>query len=207
MTHPGEREGVVKYHAEHVARPLRPLPDLRDLLTWRDRLFARRLIGADAEGLGYGNISVRLHTSPRFLISGSQTSGLPQVDHRHFAEVTLADIDRNRLRCVGEIQASSEALTHAALYAADPAICGVVHVHARPIWLAQRDRLPTTRDDVEYGTPAMAQEMIRLYRRGPVVHEGVIVMGGHEDGVIAFGTTLARAAQAILALAAQTPIA
>ncbi len=164
------------------------------------------LIGADGEGFGYGNISIRLHTSPRFLISGSQTSGLAQVDGRHFAEVTVVDLERNFLRCVGEIQASSEALTHAALYTADPEIRGVVHAHSQPIWERHRHRLPTTRDDVEYGTPQMAYEMIRLYRRGPVAHQGVIIMGGHPDGVIAFGPSLGQAAQAILDLDAVTPI-
>jgi L-ribulose-5-phosphate 4-epimerase len=200
MNQPGEKEGVVKYAFEHVRRPLAASAELAELLAWRARLFARRLIGADPDGLGYGNLSARLYTSPRYLISGSQTSGLEQVDGRHFAEVTVVDLDRNFLRCVGETQASSEALTHAALYAADPEIRGVVHVHSQPIWQRHRHRLPTTRDDVAYGTPQMAHEVIRLHRRGPVGHHGVIIMGGHQDGVIAFGPSLGQAAQAILDL-------
>jgi L-ribulose-5-phosphate 4-epimerase len=200
MSQPAEKEGVVKYAFDHVRRPLAPSSELAELLTWRTSLFARGLIGADGEGLGYGNLSARRFTSPRFLISGSQTSGLEQVDGRHFAEVTMVDLDRNFLRCVGETQASSEALTHAALYAADPEIRGVVHVHSGPIWDRHRHRLPTTGDDVAYGTPQMAHEVIRLYRRGPVGHEGVIVMGGHRDGLIAYGPSLSQAARAILAL-------
>ncbi len=206
MKQPGEKEGVVKYAFAHERRPAAVAPDMADLLAWRDRLHARRLIGADGEGLGYGNISVRLYASPRFLITGTQTSGLSRVDGRHFAEVTVVDLDRNFLRCAGEVQASSEALTHAALYAADPEIRGVVHVHSQPIWDRHRHRLPTTRDDVAYGTPQMAYEVIRLCRRGLVGHQGVIIMGGHPDGVIAFGPSLGQAAQAVLELDAVTPL-
>jgi ribulose-5-phosphate 4-epimerase/fuculose-1-phosphate aldolase len=206
MNQSGAREGVVKYACEHVRRPLGVCPDLAGLLEWRARLFARRLIGADDAGFGYGNLSLRLYASPRFLISGTQTSGLAEVDASHFAEVTVVDLDRNFLRCVGPSPASSEALTHAALYAADPEVRGIVHAHSRPIWERHRHRLPTTRDDVEYGTPQMAHEVIRLYRRGPVGHQGVIIMGGHPDGVIAYGASLEQAARAILALDAVTPL-
>jgi L-ribulose-5-phosphate 4-epimerase len=206
MNLPGENEGVVKYAFEHARRPQAAFPDLAGLLAWRAQLFSRRLIGADSEGFGYGNLSARYFTSPRFLISGSQTSGLERVDRRHFAEVTVVDLDRNFLRCVGETQASSEALTHAALYAADPEIRGVVHVHSRPIWARHRHRLPTTRDDVEYGTPQMAHEVIRLHRRGPAGHRGVIIMGGHQDGVITYGVSLDEAVQAVLDLDAVTPL-
>lgn len=207
MNAPGEKEGVIKYAFEHIRRPLAPSLDLSELLEWRNRLFARRLLGADDEGFGYGNISMRLFSSPRFVISGSQTSTLEQVDRRHFAEVASVNLDRNVLRCVGEMPASSEALTHAALYAADPEIRGVVHVHSRPIWDGWRDRLPTTCDDVEYGTPQMAYEVIRLHRRGPLRHHGVIIMGGHPEGVIAFGASLAQAAREILDLDEVAPLA
>jgi L-ribulose-5-phosphate 4-epimerase len=114
--------------------------------------------------------------------------------------VTVVDLDRNFLRSVGERAPSSEALTHAALYQVNGAIRGVVHVHSRVIWDAWRDKLPTTRDDVAYGTPEMAYEMIRLHKSRALGRLGVIVMGGHQDGVISFGPTLAEAAGEILAL-------
>ena len=112
----------------------------------------------------------------------------------------MVDLDRNFLKCRGEIRASSEALTHAGLYQADPSIRAVVHVHSRPVWERYRDQLPTTREDVAYGTPEMAYEMIRLHRRGAFGARGVVVMGGHRDGVIAFGPTLAGTAQEMLDL-------
>ena len=198
-----EKEGVVKYTVKHETARLDLPADMPELLAWRRRLRELSLIGEDAAGLGYGNISIRLFATPCFLITSSQSSGLQEVDQRHFAKVTVVDLDRNYLRSTGQMPPSSEALTHAALYQMNGAIRAVVHVHSRPIWTAHRDRLPTTRDDVPYGTPGMAYEMIRLHKGRALGRLGVIVMGGHQDGVIAFGPTLAEAAGEILRLTQQ----
>jgi ribulose-5-phosphate 4-epimerase/fuculose-1-phosphate aldolase len=198
-----EKEGVVKYTVKHETARLVFPPEMPDLMEWRQRLRALELIGADRDGLGYGNLSIRLYGSPSFLITGSQSSGLVEVDQRHFARVTVVDLDRNFLRSSGERPPSSEALTHAALYQVNGAIRAVVHVHSAPIWSAHRDRLPTTGHGVPYGTPEMGYEMIRLHKRGALGRLGVIVMGGHQDGVIAFGPSLADAAGEILKLLPQ----
>jgi ribulose-5-phosphate 4-epimerase/fuculose-1-phosphate aldolase len=195
-----EKEGVVKYTVRHATARLTLPPEMPELFSWRRKLRQLDLIGADAQGLGYGNISIRLYASPRFLITGSQSSGLIDVDQRHFAEVSVIDLDRNSLRSKGEVPPSSEALTHAALYQSRSSIRAVVHVHSHAIWSACRNRLPTTKDDVAYGTPEMAYEMIRLHKRNALAELGVIVMGGHQDGVIAFGRSLADAAGEILKL-------
>ncbi len=195
-----EKEGVVKYSVKHESARIDLPPAMGELLSWRRRLRELELIGADAQGVGYGNLSIRLHASPCFLITSSQSSGLVEVDQRHFAKVTVIDLDRNFLRSVGQMPPSSEALTHAALYQVQTAIRAVVHVHSRPIWADNRHKLPTTRDDVLYGTPEMAYEMIRLHKRKALGARGVVVMGGHQDGVIAFGPSLDEAAGEILKL-------
>ena len=195
-----EKEGVVKYAVKHVSGRLTLPAEMPELLVWRRKLRELELIGADAQGVGYGNLSIRLYASPRFLITGSQSSGLLEVDQRHFASVTVVDLDRNSLRSVGETAPSSEALTHAALYQVNGAIRAVVHVHSNAIWTAYRDRLPTSRDEVPYGTPEMGYEMIRLHKRSAMGGLGVVVMGGHQDGVVAFGPSLAEAAGEILKL-------
>jgi L-ribulose-5-phosphate 4-epimerase len=195
-----EQEGVVKYSVRHESARITLPAEMPELLSWRRRLRALGLIGADAQGIGYGNLSIRLYSSPRFLITGSQSSGLSEVDQRHFAKVTVIDLDRNSLRSVGELAPSSEALTHAALYQVRGSIRAVVHVHSNAIWTTWRHHLPTSRDDVLYGTPEMGYEMIRLHKRRALGGQGVIVMGGHQDGVIAFGPSLAEAAGEILKL-------
>jgi L-ribulose-5-phosphate 4-epimerase len=195
-----EKEGVVKYTVKHETARLDLPAAMPEFFSWRQRLRQLELIGEDAHGLGYGNLSIRLFATPTFLITSSQSSGLHEVDQRHFAKVTVVDLDRNFLRSSGQMPPSSEALSHAALYQMNGAIRAVVHVHSRPIWAANRDRLPTTKDDVPYGTPEMAYEMIRLHKSKALGRLGVIVMGGHQDGVIAFGPSLAEAAGEILGL-------
>lgn len=195
-------EGVIKYRAEHVDGEIGACPHLRDLLVWRSELFDRGLIGNDDGGVGFGNVSVRLFSSPRFVVSGTQTSGLAQVDRRHFAEVSVVDLEQNLVRSRGRARPSSEVLTHAALYQADIAIGGVAHVHSEALWNRHRGHLPTTDDRATYGTTAMGYEMIRLHRRGEVRQQGVIVMGGHPRGLVAFGPTIALAVRGILDLLA-----
>jgi hypothetical protein len=51
----------------------------------------------------------------------------------------------------------------------------------------------------------MAYEMIRLHKRTAAGGLGVFVMGGHQDGVIAFGPSMAEAAGEILKLAPARP--
>jgi hypothetical protein len=196
-----EKEGVVKYTVKHESASIDCPAEMGELLSWRRQLRTLGLIGADAQGIGYGNLSIRLHASPSFLITSSQSSGLGEVDQRHFAKVTVVDLDKNFLASRGERPPSSEALTHAALYQVNTAIRAVVHVHSAAIWSAWRNRLPTSRDEVLYGTPEMGYEMIRLHKRRALGRQGVIVMGGHQDGVIAFAPSLAEAAGEILKLA------
>ena len=51
-----------------------------------------------------------------------------------------------------------------------------------------------------YGTKTMAQEVARLYRHADLQQQGILVMGGHEDGVLAFGDSIEQAGQRLLRL-------
>jgi len=194
-------EGVIKYRQDWTRTGPLPEQDLAALAACRDRLFEAGLIGHDAEhDVGYGNVSVRAGDAGQFIISGSQTGHLMQTGPEHYARVTGYDIDANRVDCEGPVAASSEALTHAAIYELDPTIGAVVHVHNRGLWAKLRDRLPTTAAKISYGTPAMAREFRRLYRDTYLKAHGVAVMGGHADGLIAFGRDIEQAEKRILAL-------
>jgi hypothetical protein len=48
---------------------------------------------------------------------------------------------------------------------------------------------PTTRPNVEAGTPQMAYEIARLFRETELARQKLLVMAGHRDGVFAFGTS------------------
>lgn len=194
-------EGYIKFDIDW--QPGEP-PDeetVAELNRWREPLFAAGLIGEYRDvGIGYGNLSRRVAGNGYFVISGTQTGHLEKLDAEHYALIVDYDIAANRVRCRGPVKASSESMTHAALYELDPAINAVVHVHNRPLWERHMERLPTTRADVAYGTPEMAREFARLYRDTAFRTTGIAVMAGHEDGILSFGDNLSEAARRILEL-------
>jgi L-ribulose-5-phosphate 4-epimerase len=192
-------EGYTKYDVDWREAPALPADAVAELNGWRNRLHDQGLIGYYPEhGVGFGNLSIREGDSDAFIISGTQTGDIAQTDERHYARVTQCDIGANRVRCEGPVQASSESLTHAAIYALDPAIRAVVHVHSAAMWTELMDKVPTTSRDVSYGTPEMANEFRRLFAETDFAERGIAVMGGHEEGIVSFGDDIEQAAERIL---------
>jgi len=194
-------EGYVKYQSYWSETPA-PDPAAALLLEkWRLPLFAAGLVGHYKElGVGFGNMSIRSRDPRQFLITGTQTGHIASTTEQHYSLVTDYDIERNEVRCSGPVQASSEAMTHAAIYELDPSIAAVVHVHSKALWDEHRNSLPTTSPDVAYGTPEMAIEFRRLHADTAFGLQGIAVMGGHEEGLIGIGESLEKAAARILAL-------
>jgi len=182
-------EGVIKFACDW--EPGNPLDHAKvaELLEWRDRLFTLGFIGTYPNGIGYGNISQR-QTSHAFVVSGTQTGHLPQTTPEHYTVVDRWDIEQNSLHCTGPIKASSESLTHAALYDYAADIQAIIHIHHAELWRSLQQVLPTTEVTVPYGTPAMAHEMWRLMEESDLSTQKILVMAGHEDGILAFGATL-----------------
>ena len=194
-------EGYIKFGIDWTKTEPLANPLIDELAHWRRPLYDAGLIGQYEDiGVGFGNLSMRGESSDAFIISGTQTGHLAELDQRHFALVTAADPDANRVACRGPLQASSESMTHAAIYAVDSSINAVVHVHSRELWARLQGEIATTAEDVAYGTPAMAAEFARLYRDTGFAVDGVAVMAGHEEGLISIGTTIEEAASRILAL-------
>lgn len=193
------REGVIKFDLDFTEAPPLPAEALRELNAWRRILFLLGLTGRDParyEGLGYGNVSMRLppFVAPPhrrgFVVSGTQTGGMAELGPQHYTLVREFDPEANRVVAAGPIRPSSEALTHAALYALDEALRCVLHVHSPELWrhAAVLD-IAATSPQAAYGTPAMAAEVARLYADPAVRSEGILAMGGHEDGLVAFGAS------------------
>jgi hypothetical protein len=65
------------------------------------------------------------------------------------------------------------------------------------LWRRLLDLAPTTSIAAEYGTPAMAEEVQRLFRETDVLQRRLFVMAGHHDGVVAFGASLPDAMAAL----------
>ena len=194
-------EGYTKFIVDWTDHRPVDHPAIRELDHWRRPLFEAGLVGHYEDlGIGYGNISVRERGARQFLVSATQTGHLPSTGPEHYALVTDWDIDANRVTCRGAAQASSESLTHAALYELDDTICAVVHVHDKPLWDELKDAAPTTAADVAYGTPEMAREFMRLWRETGFPGAGIAAMAGHESGIVSIGRTLAEAASRVLRL-------
>lgn len=204
-----KQEGVIKFQLEFTPAPPLPVADLAVINGWRAMLYQKKLIGQDPArygGYGYGNLSVRLapFDAPpalrRFVISGSQTGELAELGPEHYAIVTECYPEENRVVAHGPIRPSSESLTHGAVYALDPAIGVVLHAHSPEIWQAAATLdIPITDHHVPYGTPAMAAEVERLFATSDVAERRIFSMGGHEDGIVAFGASAEAAGEVLLA--------
>ncbi len=181
-------EGYVKFNCQWINQPLTiNVPD--ELLMWRDRMYELKQIGYYEElKIGYGNISVR--TPQGILISGTQTGNIYPIQPQHFTLVTDYDINQNIVTCQGSIKASSESMTHIAIYESDENINAIIHIHNSTIWQDLMDKVPTTKKEVPYGTPEMAKEIFRLFQETKVTQEKIIVMAGHREGIITFGFSL-----------------
>ncbi len=203
-----QQEGVIKFELWFIQTA--PLPEevLREINAWRHLLYLTQLIGRDPEryeGYGFGNISQRVapfDASPnarRFIITGSQTGGLPTLTGAHYALVRESHPEQNLIAAEGPLLPSSESLTHGALYALDDDLRFVMHVHSPELWRhAHPLELPVTRPDVTYGTPEMSDEVRRLFRETDVRRRRLFSMGGHEDGLVSFGRTAEEAGTVLL---------
>jgi L-ribulose-5-phosphate 4-epimerase len=200
------QDGYIKFNCHLVTEKIKiPSELFSPLNRWREELWHQCLIGSYPDGIGYGNISIRVPQSDQFYISGSATGGIPELDQIHYPLVERCDPMLNTIWCRGSIKASSESMSHAAIYSASSEVGAVVHIHNRILWDKYLDVLPTTNKLVPYGTPEMAYEIGRLMTQPQTMLSKVIVMGGHEEGIIAFGKTVEEAAGAILALHSGDP--
>ena len=69
----------------------------------------------------------------------------------------------------------------------------VIHIHSSVLWKQLLNKVPTTGAQVPYGTPQMANEIKRLAKKTNLKQSRILVMAGHEDGIITFGKDLAEA--------------
>lgn len=196
-------EGVIKFDLRYTRVPLRrPVTGMGELNAWRQILFRLGLTGLDPsryQGFAYGNLSLRIE-GRSFIISGTQTAAKPQLSVEDYCRVLDFDLAKNRISAEGPIPPSSEALTHGAIYAGNPEAACVIHVHSPEIWRNARQLgFFVTDPAIAYGTPAMG-EAVRASAEGA---SGVIAMGGHEDGIIAFGLKTEQAAFELLRCLAQ----
>ena len=169
---------------------------IADINKWRDRLYQSGLIGVNEDGIGFGNISARYQNNT-FIISGSGTGKLEKLTGEHYTLVTEFNLDENSIVAIGPVLASSESLTHAAIYTQCMKVNAVIHVHNLALWKELLLTNPCTNPAVEYGTPAMAREVKRLLGESTIPNLKIFAMAGHDEGVVAFGKDLDEAGQVL----------
>ena len=161
-----------------------------ELNRYRRKLLDLGMIGVDASGIGFGNLSIRNGATSHFYITGSATARIPELAPADCAKVVAYDFERNWLQCEGSTMASSESLTHAAVYESDPTARAVIHCHDMKLWAALLVKAPTTPNRVEYGTPEMADAVRRLFEATDVEKRKIFVMAAHDGGLVTFGKDL-----------------
>lgn len=202
-------EGTIRfaYGLEPPDGPVAPAQVLHALRGWRSVLRRLGLVGQTPDrygGLGFGNLSGRDPDDPgQFLITASQTAGAPDLEEGDLVRILHSSTARFWVDALGHQPPSSETLTHAMIYDADPAVGWVLHGHSPDIWQrAEELGLPATPPSVPYGSPDMVDAVAALldaHRERPLV----FVTLGHEDGVFACGATAAAAGGALAATLAR----
>jgi L-ribulose-5-phosphate 4-epimerase len=185
--------GSVKFTCQQVAVEISRFAGFAELNRYRRKLLALGIIGVDASGVGFGNLSIRNGATSRFYITGAATARISELMPTDCAKVVAYDFARNWLQCEGSTIASSESLTHAAVYESDPTARAVIHCHDIKLWGALLDKAPTTPKRVEYGTPEMAHAVRRLFEAPDVEKRKIFVMAAHDGGLVTFGKDLQEA--------------
>ena len=188
------REGYIKFNLNWEQKHFEfNDQDFQSLNYYRQKLFKLGLIGAYTDGIGFGNLSIR-YLKNQFLISGSATGNLKILSKNHYALVKDYDIKKNYIHCEGLTKASSESLSHAAVYNSNANINAIIHFHHKDMWQRHLNNLPTTSKEKEFGTAEIALEIKNLVNQ----NSGIIIMGGHDEGIITYGINLNKAFEIIL---------
>jgi L-ribulose-5-phosphate 4-epimerase len=190
-------EGYIKFNCTWIPSNDISLDKVAALNVWREIMYKKGLIGMYPDGVGFGNISMRYNKNT-FLISGTATGGLATLNELHYSLITNYDLNTNSVTCVGPLKASSESLTHALIYECSPAANAVIHIHNLNLWNRLIHHVPTSSENISYGTTEMANEIKRLFDETALSKEKIIVMGGHREGIISFGKDLEEAGSILI---------
>jgi ribulose-5-phosphate 4-epimerase/fuculose-1-phosphate aldolase len=183
-------DGYIKYSSERRDGAVSASAMLDELNEARTSLVDRNLIGVYPNGVGFGNLSFRTNNN-QFVVTASATGGIRTLGNEHYCLVEEFSADQNYVRSVGLLPASSEALTHGAIYAANPTVRCVIHVHCRQMFdhcLANGHL--TTPANIAYGTPSMAYAVSSLVA-GQHTLPVLFAMAGHDEGIVAYGADVA----------------
>lgn len=197
-------DGVIKYsQTAHSQESLDDFDSYEVLEECRAALIEFGYIGVYPNGVGYGNISTREgfgkeRGARAFVITGSQTGNLKRLAKSDYVRINTYNTNNLTMSSRGLRSASSESLTHAAIYDADEKIRAVIHIHDKNLWrFMLSGTFAKTSKEVEYGTKEMASAVGTLYESS---YCPIFVTEGHEDGVFAVGSSMSEAMENLMSL-------
>ena len=186
-------EGYIKFSLEMKEGSAPIHSGLQELMEGREILFDKKLIGAYHNGIGYGNVSIRTLEN-QFIITGSATGNKFPLSTSDYCEVQSFDLAQNSVVAYGPINASSESMTHGAIYETNSAVQCVMHIHSRTLF----DRMLGaghlhTPVEAAFGTPDLAFAIADLVKGEELKgkNRGIFVTAGHDEGIIAYGESIA----------------
>lgn len=185
------KEGIIKfkYYCEDGSEEISD--NLFDKINpVRNKLAEMGLIGQYDDGLCYGNISIRESSTDEFFITASGTSNIKTINKEHYVKIIACDTNKNLCRYKGKGLPSSETLTHAIIYNLCKEAKSVIHIHNKKLWEELIGKVPSTSKHARYGTIEMVEETKRLFDKGDAQKNKIIVMEGHEEGIISFGVSV-----------------
>lgn len=189
-------EGYIKYKGVLNEGPAPKWDSIRELHNCRQELFQQNLIGVYPDGIGFGNVSVK-GSGNTFIITGSATGGKEELENSDYVKVLSFNAESNSLIAEGKVPASSESMSHGSIYNANAEIGAIIHIHSRRLFDFMTDRdFQHTPNDVPYGTPAMAVAVIEMVKT-IASSKGLFYTAGHDEGIFAFGVSIAEAMEEI----------
>ena len=193
-------EGYVKFQAHLTEEDLPDSIELHLLNETRTELHELGLIGVLPDGIGYGNISFRPAGAEAFVISGTATGAERELPPEGYCRVDSFNVKTNEVWCTGRTAASSETMSHGAVYEANEKIRCVIHIHSRELFeFMLAGHFEKTPKEAEYGTPELADEIRNLVEAADE-EQGVFVLAGHQDGVMAYGPDIESTRDVLLGL-------
>jgi hypothetical protein len=178
-------EGVIKYNISRLIKKV-PISD-KKLNIMRKKLHKMKLIGVYDNNIGYGNISIRYLSG--FIISSSQTGNRYFTSQNDFTFVYKPSFFE--LKAIGTKVASSESMTHNAIYSLSSSINAVVHIHNKELWnYTITKNYPSISEDIDYGTIDMMNGVEKLYNKYSYKRDNIFVTKGHKEGVFIFGSSI-----------------
>ncbi len=197
-------EGYVKFNSQHqevewgqekLTINAELMDKIKQIDLLRTDLFDAGYIGLNENEIGYGNVSIRYFNelnpdSEKFIISATSTGGARELGLDGYCLVTDYNILNNQVICMGPLPASSETMSHAAIYHVCKNVNCVVHIHNKFLFegLLLQENVLKTPKSVAYGTVQMAQCLSEIAQNNPL--EACIVMEGHQDGIIFYGLNI-----------------